>query len=84
MLYWENKPNGTKPPTASGYYLGYYFEFSTTISSCKVEFAVSKLAKNASFTLREYKKWVKDAQSISKARVKWLIYKSCFKFLLNI
>jgi hypothetical protein len=56
MLYWENKPNGINPPTASGYYLGYYFEFSTTISSCKMEFAVSKLAKNASFTLIEYKK----------------------------
>ena len=54
MLYWENKPNGTNPPTASGYYLGYYFEFYTTISSCNVQFAVSKLAKNASFTVKEY------------------------------
>jgi hypothetical protein len=83
MIYWETKLTGNAPIQATGRYLGYYFYFSAKHSVCTTQFSVSKEAWMDKVIFKEYHKFVPNAGYISKARAKWFIYKSCFKFLLN-
>jgi hypothetical protein len=87
MIKWLSKPNGAAPVQAEGWFLGHYFYFRSRYDQAKIQFCRSQHDWDENYITKEYVLYSTKETYGASWLPYWfsvvLIYKGCFKFLLN-